>query len=59
MNVGGLLDALALFSRDQEVVIEDADTSWLLAVQEVRIERHEGKELVVLGGDYHEDGNYQ
>lgn len=59
MTVGGLMDALALFSRDTEVVIYDADTSWWLAVQEVRSERHEGREIVVVAGDYHNEGNYQ
>jgi hypothetical protein len=57
MTAGELIDALALFTRDTNVQIEDADTNWWLAVLEVRAESLDGKPYVILRGDYHEEGN--
>lgn len=54
MKVQELIEKLQSFDPDATVVIDDADTSWLLNVTAVGHGLEDDPRIVVIEGDYHD-----
>ena len=50
MKIKELIERLAKFDPDTDVVIVDADTGWYLVIH--KVEQETGEPCVVVGGNY-------